>query len=552
MTLRVLSTTIALLAPLAVEAQTLDGARIDSVFQDFNRTDRPGCTLAVFRGGEVAYAKGYGMANLEYGIALRPSSVFHIASISKEFTAFAVELLVSEGKVSWDDPIQKYVPEIPDYGTPITLRHLVHHTSGIRDQWNLLIMAGWRWEGDLVTEHDAIDILSRQRALNFNPGDEYLYSNSGFTLLAVVVERVTGKSLKQFTQERIFEPLGMTSTHFHDDHETIVPDRAYGYRYADDEGWMISIPDFDIVGATSLFTTVVDMARWDKNLRDHILGDDALYQRFFDRGVLNNGDTITYAHGIVVDQYRGQKSIGHGGADAGYRTNYMRFPDLDVGIVSFCNFAAANPALYARRVADIVLENQLGPAPADADSPRPAKWVDSTSAFNALTGFYRDPRDDRPLEFWVYNGEARAAQGVGGGDRGFVLTPVDGARYRVWPVNDTITVMLRNGRPQSITALGRQFTYIGPRVQDVDPTPYLGTYWSDEVGTEYRIEADSGEATLAMVHRVQGTNHLRAAFRDGFYDGGDWFTFTRDGRGRVTGFTWSNGRVRKVRFVRRP
>jgi len=548
--LRFLLATSGLLAPLAVSAQTIEPARIDSVFSEFNRSDRPGCTLAIFRGGEVVYANGYGMANLEYGLALRPSSVFHIASISKEFTAFAVELLVSEGKVSWDDLIQKYVPEIPDYGTPVTLRHLVHHTSGVRDQWNLLIMGGWRWEADLVTQHNAIEIMSRQKALNFEPGDEYLYSNSGFTLLAAVVERVTGQTLKQFAQQRIFGPLGMKSTHFHDDHETIVPDRAYGYRHTDDEGWKISIPDFAIVGASSLFTTVLDMARWDENLRDHLLGDDALYQRFFDRGVLNNGDTITYAHGIVVEQYRGQKAIGHGGADAGYRTNYMRFPDLDVGIVSFCNFAAANPALYVRRVADIVLEDRLEPASAGSDSPRPAKWVDATSEFNTLVGFYRDPREDRPLELWVHEGEARAAQGFGGGDRGFVLTPAGAGRYRVWPVNDTITVTLRNGKPQSIAALGRQFTYIGPHVEQVDPTPYLGTYWSDEVATEYRMEADSGEATLAMVHRVQGTNHLRAAFRDGFHDGGDWFTFTRDGRGRVTGFTWSNGRVRNVRFQR--
>ena len=203
-------------------------ARIDSVFLDMNRSDRPGCTVGIFADGEVAYTNGYGMANLEYGIALQPRSVFHIASISKQFTAFAVELLVSEGKVSWDDDIRTYVPEIPEYEHAITLRHVVHHTSGIRDQWNLLYMAGWRWEADLVTQANALDVMSRQNALNFEPGAEYLYSNSGFTLLAVVVERVSGKALREFAAERIFAPLGMTSRHFHDDHETIVPVRAYG------------------------------------------------------------------------------------------------------------------------------------------------------------------------------------------------------------------------------------------------------------------------------------------------------------------------------------
>ena len=176
------------LAPAAPQDE-LSVARVDSVFLDMNRSDRPGCTLGIFSEGAVVYSNGYGMANLEYGIALQPRSVFHIASISKQFTAFAVELLVSEGEVSWDDDIRTYVPEIPEYGQPVTLRHLVHHTSGIRDQWNLLHMAGWRWEADLVTQANALDLMSRQTALNFEPGAEYLYSNSGFTLLAVVVER---------------------------------------------------------------------------------------------------------------------------------------------------------------------------------------------------------------------------------------------------------------------------------------------------------------------------------------------------------------------------
>jgi CubicO group peptidase (beta-lactamase class C family) len=209
-----------------VAQEEVPAERIDSIFVEINRTDRPGCSMAIFRDGETLYAKGYGMGNLEYGIALSPRSVFHIASISKQFTAFAVELLVDEGLVSWDDDIRTYVPEIPEYGPTITLRHLVHHTSGIRDQWNLLGMAGWRWQADLVTQHDAIDVMSRQRTLNFEPGTEYLYSNSGFTLLAAVVERVSGLTLREFTHQRIFEPLGMFSTHFHDDHETIVRDRA--------------------------------------------------------------------------------------------------------------------------------------------------------------------------------------------------------------------------------------------------------------------------------------------------------------------------------------
>ena len=229
----------------------------DAVFEDCDAPDSPGCAVAVMRDGAPVYRQGYGMANLEYGIPITPTSVFHVASVSKHVTAMGIFLLAQEGKLSLDDDIRKYVPEVPDFGTTITLRHLVHHTSGLRDQWSLLGMSGWRWEADVVTEGDVLDITSRQKALNFEPGAEYLYSNTGFTLLAVVIERVTGKTLRAFTTERFFEPLGMSQTHFHDDHEMIVPERAYAYDRYDEENERagqlhISIPDFDVVGATSL------------------------------------------------------------------------------------------------------------------------------------------------------------------------------------------------------------------------------------------------------------------------------------------------------------
>lgn len=536
--------------PSALMGQNLPTDSIDAVFAEFNRTDGPGCTLGIFRNGKIAYTNGYGLANLEYGIALRPSSVFHIASISKEFTAFAVELLVSEGKVSWDDPIQKYVPEIPEYEWPITLRHLVHHTSGIRDQWNLLRMAGWRWEADLVTQANAIELMSRQTALNFQPGELYVYSNSGYTLLAAVVERVSGQTLKEFSQERIFGPLGMTSTHFHDDHETIVPNRAYGYRNFNDEGWKISIPDFAIVGASSLFTTVEDMYQWDQNLRDQVLGDPALYERFFDRGVLNNGDTLNYAHGITKSRYRGQWAVGHGGADAGYRTNYMRFPELDVGIVSFCNFARANPGQYVRRVADIILEGTLDPV-ADSDDEAPevdtGRWA---ATFSRLEGFYRDPRRDLPLRVWVYRGNARINSGFGGAESGALLVPLDNNRFRLWPDDQTVTFMLNGDTPVAVESERYRYEYIGPLVHRVDASPYVGTYWSEELGTEYRIEADTGSA-LMLVHRVQHPSRYWPTFRDGFRSGGDWITFERDDSGRVTGFSYSSGRVWRLKFEKR-
>ena len=541
---------VALATPLAAQ-MALPVERIDSVFGDFNRSDRPGCSLAVFHGGEIAYARGYGMANLEYGIALSPRSVFHIASISKQFTAFAVELLVSEGKVSWDDDIRIHVPEIPDYGPTITLRHLAHHTSGIRDQWSLLIMAGWRWESDLVTQRDAIDIMSRQLALNFDPGEEYLYSNSGFTLLAAVVERVSGQTLRQFAEERIFAPLGMASTHFHDDHQTIVPDRAYGYRRNREEGWKISIPDFAIVGASSLFTTVEDMAKWNRNFREHTVGDDALFDRLLSKGVLNSGQDLNYAHGITVAEYRGVPTVGHGGADAGYRSNYMQFPEQDVGIVSFCNFAAANPGRYVRQVADVLLEDVLTPVVEDSEEPNVDldRWA---AMFETLAGFYREPRRDIPINIFINERQARITPGFGRGRAGAPLVPLGGDRYRIGNGDDVVTIKMTNGRPTAIETDERVYQYLGATPERVDRDAYIGTYVSDELGTEYRVDADTNNVTdLYLTHRKREGRRLRVAFQDGFFAGGNWITFVRGADGRVTGFTWSSGRVRKVRFVKK-
>ena len=537
-------------APLAAQT-VIDTARIDSVFIDLNATDRPGCSLAIFHDGETAYAKGYGMANLEYGIAVSPRSVFHIASISKQFTAFAVELLVSEGRVSWDDDIRTYVPEIPDYGHTITLRHLAHHTSGIRDQWNLLSMAGWRWEADLVTQRDAIDVMSRQQALNFDPGDEYLYSNSGFTLLAAVVERVSGQTLRRFAEERIFAPLGMSSTHFHDDHQTVVLDRAYGYRRDEGEGWKISIPDFAIVGASSLFTTVEDMAGWDRNFRDHAVGDDALFERLLSKGVLNSGEELTYAHGIAVSDYRGATTVGHGGADAGYRSNYLRFPEHDIGIASFCNFARANPGRYVRQVADIVLEDVLEPVAETPETPDVDldRWGPT---FEAIAGFYRDPRTDIPVNVFLFEGQARVTNGFGRGRAGAPLVPLGGDRFQIGTSDDVLTFGMENGRPVAIVADARRYPYVGQAPEPVDGDEYLGTYASDELGTEYRVARDpDSAAALVMVHRKLDGQRLRQWARDAFFAGRGWITFIRGSDGRVTGFTSSSGRVRKVRFTKR-
>lgn len=290
-------------------------ARIDSLFLHFTDDGSPGASIGVVQHGELIYAKGFGLANVEYQIPNTPQTIFHMASVSKQFTAFAMVLLQDEGKLTLDDEVRTHIPELPDFGEKITIRHLIHHTSGLRDQWNLLAMAGWRLD-DVITVDHIMKLVTRQQALNFSPGEQYLYCNTGYTLMAEIVRRVTGQSYGEWMQETVFGPLGMDNTLFYEDHEQIVPDRAYSY-YQSPDGLKKSVLSYANAGATSLFTTVEDMAKWAANFRDPVVGSRAIMDTMAQKGMLTNGDTIDYAFGQMVMDYRGVQRIGHGGADAG-------------------------------------------------------------------------------------------------------------------------------------------------------------------------------------------------------------------------------------------
>jgi CubicO group peptidase (beta-lactamase class C family) len=538
-------------APIAVGAQdVLPENRVDEIFADVVGPTTPGCAVSVMRDGSPIYERGYGMANLEYGIPITPHSVFHVASVSKHFTAMAIELLVNEGKVSWDDDIREHVPEVPDFGTPITLRHLVHHVSGIRDQWNLLSMAGWRWQADVVTQGDVLDITSRQTALNFEPGERYLYSNTGFTLLAVVVERLTGQTLREFTTERIFDPLGMEATHFHDDHEMIVRNRAYAY--APDEegefGLQNSIPDFDVVGATSLFTTAHEMAAWDRNFYTGQVGGIEAIERMRQRFELNGGGSTAYGHGLTLGRFRGLRTEGHGGSDAGYRSQFLRFPEQQLSVAVLCNFPAANPGGRARRVAEAYLDDLMEPEqeedarPAVSDPTVPM----SRGELEALTGYYRGAAPNQFFRAVLEDGELKMYQG----DELRTLRPIGDNRFEV----------VGEGFVASYVASsdgGQMFTFPGGQAEKLsgewspgrgELEEFAGRYYSAELDTEYDLVLEGDE--LQVKHRKLNTRRMRSVYIDAFRIGGALGEFTRDSRGRLDGFTLSDGRVWGVRFER--
>jgi CubicO group peptidase (beta-lactamase class C family) len=387
-----------------------DNAVIDAVFASWDLPGSPGCAVAVAQDGALVYSRGYGYANLDYDIPITPQTVFDVGSVTKQFTAASLSMLALEGRLSLDDNVRKWLPELPEYEWPITLRHMLHHTSGLRDYLNLFPLAG---RGDYypISHAQILAMMSRQRALIFPPGERYEYSNTAFMLLAQVLERAGGRSLGEMAQERIFDPLGMESSFMYENLEEIIPRRATGYA-RDDEGRLRIVHNynFDVAGDGQLYTTMEDLLRWDDNLH----GDEspAIHPLMLTEGHLNNGDPIGYAQGIRLSEYRGLRTVGHGGSSWGFRTELVRFVDPGLSIAISCNAGSAKPENLAQRVADHYLTDQLGPKEGDDDPAAGQQVADAPSEPRILTddqlaefaGAFFAPELDATFRFAVVDG----------------------------------------------------------------------------------------------------------------------------------------------------
>ncbi|MDX1388090.1 MAG: serine hydrolase [Acidobacteriota bacterium] len=535
--------------------------KIDQLFAQWDRPDAPGFSLAVSRDGETVLERGYGSAQLEYGVPITPSTIFHVASVSKQFTAFAVAMLADRGELSLDDDIRKHIPEVPDFGETITLRHLIHHTSGLRDQWNLLALGGWRLD-DVITTEQILTAVRYQEDLNFEPGEMYLYCNTGYTLLGEVVARVTGQSFPEWTAENLFEPLDMNDTHFHDDHEMIVPNRAYSYA-RDGSGYRKSVLSYANAGATSLFTTVGDLLKWTHNLETGEVGGEAVVAQMHERGVLNSGEELDYAFGLIHGRHGGLATVEHGGGDAGFRTVIVRYPEQGLAVAAFGNLGGFNPSRIARQVAAIFLEEELETARAEvraAESPdEAAEEVAEEVEVNAAT------LDDYAGEFQLESGLVvtleREGEQLTGRPRGQPPVRLIAESEDTFRVEDTgarVTFHRSDSGEVDRFTLFQSGQEVGAtRVEPFDPgeerlVEYVGEYYSPELGTFYEVAVE--DEKLVALHRRHGTIGLDPAVTDEFL-GNRWFfgraKFVRDDEGRVVAMLVSSGRVRDVRFTRR-
>ncbi|MEP6834548.1 MAG: serine hydrolase domain-containing protein [Gemmatimonas sp.] len=537
-------------------------ARIDSIFAKVNRSDSPGCALGVYRAGKLVFAKGYGMANLEYAVPITASTRFDVASVSKQFTAFAVTLLARRGKISLDDNIRKYLTELPDFGTPVTIRQLIHQTSGLRAYEEALMLTGWNRDHPL-TRAEVIAYLLRQRELSFPPGDRHLYSATNYVILAMLVERVDGRKWAEFMSQEVFIPLGMTHSLVRDDGYMIVPGRAEHYSPRNAGGFRkTKVWEFAYaVGSSNIVTTVEDLAKWDANFYDERVGGRGITSMLTARAALNSGDSAEYASGLRIGEYRGLRTISHGGSGGG---DYilLRFPDQQFTTAVLCNLyqGAVTSSALAYQVSDLYLERALAPlAAAVADTLAKPSVKLSESELARYAGVYRSVTEpDERVEFVVHKGElAEVYDSVP-----HPTVALGDGRFRESPFTFTFTSSTPSAAMHlAVTRPG----YNGEFVRDTAP-PFLptasylaqfqGTYQSTELDVvwTFRVVRDS-----LMLSRERFPSRAVASIeRDVFlvtdqFDDGlatSVLKFGRKSSGEINAFRLSGDRVLGLKFVR--
>lgn len=530
--------------------RSIPETQIDSIFSQFDDRAKPGAAVAVVMDDALVFKKGYGSANLEYDIPVSPSTVFHIASVSKQFTVFSILLLEREGKLSLDDDIRKYIPEVPDFGVTITLKHLASHTSGLRDQWDLLGLAGWRFD-DIITREHILKLVAKQKELNFNPGEEYTYCNTGFTLLAEVVARVSGKSFAAFAEENIFEPLDMSSTLFYDDHERIVKNRAYSY-YTDDSGYKKSVLNYANVGATSLFTTVEDLALWSLNFSKPIVGNKEIIEKMNTLAVLNNGKTFGGAYGQFVDTHKGLNQIQHGGADAGYRSYLGRFPDQNFAVMVFSNLASSNPVALALQVADLYLADLYEKKEEEtAAGSGPSNYIKlDQEQLELFSGHYWNEAGQYSRKIYIKNDTLTYNRGEGNES---ALLPISKSEFKMLDVPADLTVRFQNtgNKRTMVVVIGTEEPIVSEEFTPPAYTPgelekFIGTYYSPELSTSYRLLIRDGK--LVATHSRHPDVDLTALKSDLFSFSPGTIKFDRNQESVITGLRVSTGRVRNLWF----
>lgn len=542
---------ITLLLATSSFAQIKEAAAVDSIFAKWN--DAPGCALGIIKDGKLIYAKGYGMANMEYNIPNTENSVFRIGSTSKQFTAACIIRLVQQGKLSLDNTLDEFYPDFPAYAKKISVRHLLNHTSGIRDYLVLSYLKGLS-NNDYYTNDDVMQWLTHQTNLNFQPGDEHLYSNSGYWLLGQIVNKAAGIPMADYAEKEIFKPLDMTHTQFYTDHTQIVKNRASGYRPDKNGGYKIDMTTLDLIGDGGIFTTINDLKKWD----DAFYKSDVLNRQFWDmmtqQGVLNNGDTIKYACGLFIGTHNGLKTVSHGGAFVGYRTQLLRFPDQHFSVAILTNRADANPSGMATQIADIFLKDKFINEHEEKTEKNQNGVPDvPTQIFTLkqLTGTYTiQPGID--MDIRIKKDTLNITQKWNNVSYNVVATT--GNTYQI-PADESVSFVfadLKDGNTQIVTIYQNGGEAVCKRKKEIDLSninmkEYLGKYFSPELDMTYLLTIKGNALQLTIRNK---TYDLDILGKDHFTSQGKMFHFKRTNN-IISGFEMDAGRVKNLKFVKK-
>jgi len=533
---------------------------IDRIFEHYSSQSSPGCALAVIKDSKIIFKQGYGLANLEINAPITPSSVFNIGSMAKQFTAFAIALLAADGKLSLDDDIRQYLLQMHDFGKKITIRHLIHHTSGIRDSFPaLLSLAEWR-DTDATTTDDVYQLLTAQRSLNFDPGEEFEYANSNYVLLAQICEQVSGQSFQAFCQERIFTPLDMQDTCVNASYFQLIPRRAPGY-YEDGQGGWINAPLTDsVVGPTNIYTSVLDLAKWDQNFYTGTVGGEAIINQIQQPGQLNDGGILDYAFGVEVGpahHHRGWHKVEHGGSQGGYSSWMVRFPDLHLSVMLLCNHFSWSTRDSVLKVADIFVCDH------PTQKPEPETTVTThdpvelrSSQLEPKSGIYFDAEHVTLRNITLSENRLQFEE--------LDLIPLNKTTFyfEVEPQTQVVFMPTSDGGVANMKTITSSGEYRYERVEPVAPThddllAYAGRYYSSELDVYWTFSP--GDGNLIAHRRKYVDSQLKPLFKDTFRD--DWsplmgypttyiVRFTRNDLGAIVGLRVSGNGVRNIQFDR--
>ena len=535
------------LAPAEGAAQDDAESRVDRAFAAWDRDDSPGCAVGALEGGEFVFRKGYGTADLDDGVPITPDTVFRMASVSKQFTAAAVLVAEDRGLLTLEDPLSKHFPDLPAWAEGVRIRHLIHHTSGIRDY---LVVMDLRGQGDdHYTDADVLAALRRLERLNFEPGSEYLYSNSGYWLLARLILRTSGQTLREFAGEHLLGPVGMAGSHFHDRYREIVPNRAHGYRPLDEGGFELDETTLEMVGDGGLYTSVNELAHWERMFLDPAAFGPGFVERMTTPGRLADGAVQGYAAGLSLGRFRGLATVEHGGGFVGFRTHSLRIPERDFAVFVLCNAASANPSSLARTVAEVFLEDVSDPA-ADSREDEPA------SAYRLPPGTFYAPGLGAAAEVGLREEGGLVLVRGGFGqilrDAGEELAVGSGG-LRLLPTDDGF--VLREPGQRDF-----RFLRVEPWAPDFSELVGLaGSYHSTELEADYevRVDARPGLTLVAPGGRERPLEPLFSSGPDGMFspvfrfEGGTArFLMDPAAAERARAFTLAAGRARGFEFRR--